>query len=494
MGVTFTKIDKEIYEYISKKRNVEFNVLINELKIDSDSIRRSIEFLKSEDIIVESIIKKDIFELSELGEEALNGNLLEDVFCKAMINKDVYVSDLRNITIHPLSSEEISLAFGIAKRNNLISVDNGIIRLVPDYKEIIKKTTDALQEIKSNPLAKINNDYLSEFTRRKLVIKKQTIQKNYSFQKEVEYKINDNSILELTPAMIKSKSYSDIKFKEYEVSVLPTPRESGRYHPLREIINTIKQVYMEMGFLEMRGPYVETAFWAMDAMFISQDHPMRDVQDTFYLPISGQLSDKRLSKRISEMHRTGAKTGSLGHRYVWKEDVAAQLILRPHTTAVTYRTFNTLEKKNEAKYFCVGKVFRNETSNSSHLPEFHQAEGFVIGKDIGLAELMGFITEFASRLGLHKIKFKPTYNPYTEPSVEAFAYYEKEKRWMEFINAGVFRREALEPYKIKNNVIAWGLGVERVAMLLYQKSIKEIYGDECNLDWLRTYKITNNKF
>ncbi len=493
MVVAFTKIDKDVYEYISKKKNVDFNLLITDLNLDSDSIRRSIEFLKSEEIISEDIKKTDGYEISSLGEDAIIGNLLEDAFCKYLADNEILVSDLKNLKINNLSNEDISLAFGIAKRNNLITIENGLIRPTSDYKSKINNTIDILKKIKFNLSADPNSVDLSEFLKRKLIVKKQIIQKTYSFLKEINYKIDDDYILELTPSIIKSKNFSDLKFKEYDVAILPSPKEIGRYHPLREIINTIKQIYMEMGFLEVRGPYVETSFWPMDSMFISQDHPMRDVQDTFYLPISGDLPDKRLIKRISEMHNNGGKTGSMGHRYVWKEDIAAQLVLRPHTTAVTYRTFHSLENKNEAKYFCVGKVFRNETSNSSHLPEFHQAEGFVIGKDIGLAELMGFITEFSSRLGLKKIKFKPTFNPYTEPSVEAFAYYENEKRWMEFINAGVFRREALEPYKIKNNVIAWGLGVERVAMLLHQKSIKEIYGDECNLDWLRTYRIANKK-
>ena len=493
MVVTFTKIDKDVYEYLLNKKNIDLDILINTLKLDSDSIRRSIEFLKSENLIFEELNKTDIYELTDIGEKAINGKLLEDIFCKSLIGKEINVSGLKDLKISDLSNEDISLAFGIAKRSNLIVIENGLIKLAIDYKEKINKTIHQLNQIKLNSTSKISNEELNEFIKRKLIVKKQTTKKSYSFLKEVSFKVDDDYILELTSAIIKSKNFSDIKFKEYDVSVLPTPKEIGRYHPLREIINTIKQVYMEMGFQEMRGPYVETSFWPMDAMFISQDHPMRDIQDTFYLPISGDLPDKRLVKKIAEIHKNGGKTGSTGHRYDWKEDVASQLVLRPHTTAVTYRTFYALENKDEAKYFSVGKVFRNETSNSSHLPEFHQAEGFVIGKDIGLAELMGFIKEFSNKLGLKKIKFKPTYNPYTEPSVEASAYYEKEKRWMEFINAGVFRREALEPYKIKNNVIAWGLGIERVAMLLHQKSIKEIYGDDCNLDWLRTYKIADKK-
>jgi len=493
MVVQFTNIDKEVYEYIKVNKKIDFNKLVSNLKLDVDSIRRSIEFLKSEELISEELIKIDTFELSETGKSALSGGLLEDLFCKTISEKEILVSSLKELKIKDLSAEDISLAFGISKRSNLITIVDGKIKPSEDYKIKIEKTINNLKDIDSNLSSKVNVDDINDFIKRKLVNKKQIINKNYLFYKSVDYKLAEDYVLELTSTIIKSKNFSDIKFKEYDVSVLPRQADVGRMHPLRDVINTIKTAYLEMGFQEMRGPYVETSFWPMDAMFISQDHPMRDIQDTFYLPISGDLPDKRLVKKVIEMHKNGGKTGSTGHRYDWKEDIATQLVLRPHTTAVTYRKFYELENKDQAKYFCVGKVFRNETTDSSHLPEFHQAEGFVIGKDIGLAELIGFITEFAKRLGLKKIKFKPTYNPYTEPSVEASVYYDKEKRWMEFINAGVFRREALEPYKIKNNVIAWGLGVERVAMILYQKPIKEIYGDECNLDWLRTYKIADKK-
>jgi len=493
MAIQFTNIDKEVYEYIKLNKKVEFNKLVSILKLDVDSIRRAIEYLKSFEIISEELIKQDFFELSDIGKVAISGKLIEDQFCKAIANKDIFVSSLKDLKIDDLLQEDISLAFGIAKRNNLIEIIDGKIKLTFDYAQKLSITINNLKNIDSNLSFKVNSEEINEFIKRKLVNKKQLVEKNYLFNKEVDYKVAEDSILELTSAIIKSKDFSELKFKEYDVSVLPKQADVGRMHPLRDVINTIKTAYLEMGFSEMRGPYVETSFWPMDAMFISQDHPMRDIQDTFYLPISGDLPDKKLVKKVIEMHTNGGKTGSTGHRYDWKESIATQLVLRPHTTAVTYRTFFSLENKDQAKYFCVGKVFRNETTDSSHLPEFHQAEGFVIGKDIGLAELIGFITEFSKRLGLKKIKFKPTYNPYTEPSVEASVYYEKEKRWMEFINAGVFRREALEPYKIKNNVIAWGLGVERVAMILYQKPIKEIYGDECNLDWLRTYKIADKK-
>jgi phenylalanyl-tRNA synthetase alpha chain len=256
----------------------------------------------------------------------------------------------------------------------------------------------------------------------------------------------------------------------------------------------IRDLFLEMGFKEMKGPYVETCFWNMDSMFISQDHPARDDHDTFYLPKLGDLpNNENLLKIVGELHTNGFDTGSKGYNYIWNREDAKKLILRTHTTATTFRTFNNLKDKTNKKYFCIDKVFRNETIDATHLPEFHQAEGFVIGENLGLADLLGFIKEFLSKLGITKIKFKPNYNPYTEPSVEAFAYLEKTNKWVELLNAGVFRPETLRPYGIKQSVIAWGFGCERIAMLIYNKNIKELHGDECNLDWLRNYQIHNKK-
>ena len=103
---------------------------------------------------------------------------------------------------------------------------------------------------------------------------------------------------------------------------------------------------------------------------------------------------------------------------------------------------------------------------------------------------MGYIKEFYSKMGIHKIRFKPTYNPYTEPSMEASGYNEELGKWVELINSGIFRPESLEPYGIKVPVIAWGFGVERLAMMLYkQKDIRNLFGHNSDLNWLRNYNL-----
>lgn len=303
--------------------------------------------------------------------------------------------------------------------------------------------------------------------------------------------VAESTISQLTSDMLKDESYKNKTFRPYDPNSRVPSIHGGRLHPMTAVIRLVKQIFVEMGFAEMKGPWVETAFWCMDAMWIPQDHPARDVQDTFYLGKSGSLpDDKKLLDDVKAVHETGGDTGSKGYNYKWDPKKAADLILRTHTTATTYRVFGQKNLKTPMKRFYVGKVFRNEAIDATHLPEFYQVEGFIMGDGLTLEHLLGVIKEFYAKLGFDKIKFKMTYNPYTEPSVEAFYYDEKRQKWMELINSGMFRPESLSPYGIDKPVIAWGLGLERLAMLmLEQDKLKDIIGPTSDLRWLREYKV-----
>ena len=214
-----------------------------------------------------------------------------------------------------------------------------------------------------------------------------------------------------------------------------------------------------------------------------------DVQDTFYLPYMGTIPES-LTKKVREVHERGGDSGSRGYGYKWDEKIARQLLLRTHTTSTTFRYFGEKKIKPPAKYFYIGRIFRNEAIDATHLPEFHQSEGFIMDKGLTLKDLMGYIREFYQRMGVDKIKFKPTYNPYTEPSMECIGYNKQLGKWVELINSGVFRPEALEPYGINVPVIAWGLGVERLAMMLHQqKDIRNMLGAAGDLSWFRKSKV-----
>jgi phenylalanyl-tRNA synthetase alpha chain len=134
----------------------------------------------------------------------------------------------------------------------------------------------------------------------------------------------------------------------------------------------------------------------------------------------------------------------------------------------------------------VEKAFRREAIDSTHLPEFYQIEGVICEEGANLRKLMGILKECYKRLGFEKIRFKPTYFPYTEPSVEIEIYWNG--KWLELGGSGIFRPEVMKPTGIKVPALAWGLGLERLALLTYNgKDIRDFYFND--LEKLEKFKV-----
>jgi phenylalanyl-tRNA synthetase alpha chain len=236
-----------------------------------------------------------------------------------------------------------------------------------------------------------------------------------------------------------------------------------------------------MGFSEIEGNFTQPSFWNFDALFIPQDHSAREMQDTFYLKSSSGVSsalekEKLLIESISQVHRESWNTH-------WNLDEARPYVLRTHTTPVTLQ-YLWKESPQTDKIFLIDRVFRNEKVTYKHLVEFHQVEGIYTNKDANLRQLIGIQSEFYNKLGVKKVKFWPTYFPYTEPSIQSMVYNEKLNKWIELFGMGVFRDEVIKPLGIKHPVLAWGGGFERLAMIRFDlEDIRELYSN--NLKWLK---------
>lgn len=141
------------------------------------------------------------------------------------------------------------------------------------------------------------------------------------------------------------------------------------------------------------------------------------------------------------------------------------------------------------KFFSIDRVFRNETLDATHLCEFHQVEGWVADRGIGLGHLIGVLREYFRRQGITNLRFKPAYNPYTEPSMEIFGFHPGLKKWIEVGNSGVFRPEMLLPMGLPEDVtvIAWGVALERPVMINYGfDNIRDLFGFKQDLSLSRT--------
>jgi len=253
---------------------------------------------------------------------------------------------------------------------------------------------------------------------------------------------------------------------------------AGRKHPLQDVVDEVREIFVGLGFEEIDGPLVQSGFWNFDALFTPQDHPAREMQDTFYIAglRASNVADKKILKSVASIHKKG-------WGYNWKIEDAKKLVLRTHTTPVTIR-YLADKKPEQASVFSVGRVFRNEKLTYKHLAEFYQVEGIVVGKNVTLRDLMGLQTEFYSKIGLKKVKFWPSFFPYTEPSLQSVVYHEKLGKWVELFGMGIFRPEVTLPVGVKNPVLAWGGGLERIAMLRYGlDDVRELYNNK--LGWLR---------
>lgn len=289
---------------------------------------------------------------------------------------------------------------------------------------------------------------------------------------------------QLSPDDIATGRWRLIDLRPYDVSLDSDRVVPVKPHPFRRILERARHAFLEMGFEEAVSPMVDSSFWVFDALFQPQDHPARDMQDTFYVarPATGELPDDSLVERVRATHENGWTTGSVGWGYNWSRDRARRMVLRTHTTATTIRAL-AQNPEPPRKVFAVGRVFRNEAISYKHLPEFNQVDGIVIDKEANLTTLLGMLQEFYRKMGFEKVKFKPSFFPYTEPSAEVFVFMPARQTWIEMGGAGIFRPEVTRPFGCTCPVLAWGLGLERLAMKIYElDDIRRLYWTD--LDWL----------
>lgn len=294
-------------------------------------------------------------------------------------------------------------------------------------------------------------------------------------------------VAQLTPGLLSSGKWKEVDFRRYDVGTFASTLYGGRKHPLSEYIEKIRKAFTEMGFTEIEGDFVELAFWVFDALFQPQDHPARDMQDTFYTvdPDKFTLPEKDIVKRIKDMHEKGGDIDSDGWGYDWSVEEAERAILRTHTTVNSIR-YLAEHPDPPVKIFTIGRNFRRETITWKHLPEFQHVEGIVMEKKASLSMLIGILKEFYRKMGFEKVRVRPGYFPYTEPSMEVDVFFKGE--WMELGGSGIFRPEVTRPFGIKCPVLAWGLGLERLVMVNEGiEDIRDIYVSD--IDWLRNSRL-----
>ncbi|MBQ7237008.1 MAG: phenylalanine--tRNA ligase subunit alpha [Clostridia bacterium] len=276
-----------------------------------------------------------------------------------------------------------------------------------------------------------------------------------------DLKVEITEMFTIKEVELKEKEMQE-KFEKESVDVtLPGKiNKNGSLHPLNIVKNKILDAFCGMGFEVFEGPEIDTDYYCFQALNIPKDHPARDMQDTFY--------------------------------------ITDNILLRPHTSPGQVRTMEN--KKPPIKILSPGRVYRAD-DDASHSPMFHQIEGLVVDKGVSLCDLKGLLDEFVKIMFDEetKTRFRPSYFPFTEPSVEVDVTcckchgkgcsLCKGTGWIEILGAGVVNKKVLEMSGIDSNIysgLAFGLGIERITMIKYGISdIRTLF--ENNVKFLKQF-------
>jgi phenylalanyl-tRNA synthetase alpha chain len=456
-------------------------------------VSNAASWLQSKKLVTMDNHIKTVYSLGKEGKRFVEKGLPEKRALKLLSDRNG-ITSLRDLSA-VLDSDEISIAIGWLKTNGWASIrkeKDTIIEITDKGKKALSEVTEVeklLHALHEHPEQGIEKDSIKPLVSRKNVIKEKelvtsTITLTDYGKKVVEtgFEIQEE-ISQVTSAVIKNSEWKQKTIRPYDIHAFAPAIYGGKPHPLVKLISEIRQIFVEMGFQEIQGDYVESCFWNMDVLFIPQDHPAREMQDTFYCKVPSKLpiQEKQLLEEIARVHENGGTTGSTGWGYKFSKTEGERALLRTHTTVNTIRYLYN-HPQPPCKVFSLERVFRKENIDTTHLPEFYQIEGIIYEENTNFRQLIGILKEFYRRMGFEKIRFRPGYFPYTEPSMEVEVFWNG--KWMELGGSGIFRPEVTEPIGVKNLVLAWGLGLERIAMLRYELSdIRSLYISD--LDWLQ---------
>ncbi len=457
-------------------------------KLDLNKSNRAINWLKEKNYMTVTVeLQKDL-KLTEKGVDVVTNGLPEKKLLKWLLNQKE-TSMKEAIESSGLNKQEFNAALGILKKNSYIKITKGSLSVTDAGKEATE-SFDKAEE--SNILSQIHkssfrqtkkNQPIIESLFSRGLIEESTTKINVGRLTEEGIQLRDSLDFSiqyqdrLTTEMIKSGQEFNLRPFNVEISVPPVI--TGKRHFYWQAIDYVRQIWISLGFKEMEGTIVQTSFWNFDSLFVPQDHPARDAQDTFFIkqPSHGSIDDNDF-ENVSQTHLNGWKTGSKGWRGKFNREISESLVLRTHTTCLSAKTVRSLKEKGyPAKYFAVGRNFRNEKVDWKHLAEFDQVEGIVVDPNVTFPDLLGYLRIFFKAMGFPQARFRPSFYPYTEPSVGIDVLHPVKKVWYELGGAGVFRPEVVEPLLGEDiPVLAWGPGIGRIITEKYNiNDIREQY-------------------
>jgi len=475
--------EKRILKALEGKKSMIIQEIQELTGLNKDSLEKASLWAKVKGVLKIDEEITEFIELTKEGEEYVKGGLPEKNLLKILEKGEKSIPNLNK------KMKKFNIGLVWVKKNNWVTIQKGQLELTTKGRKSIQeqlpeeKILSQLKEGKQNTKSfdKIITEKLEKRGLIKQTVKKKREVSLTDLGKKILPKLEiKENIGQISPKILKEKLWKTQVIRPYDVTLPSTKINPGKKHYITQIIEYIRKIWTDMGFKEMTGPLIDASFWNFDALYQPQDHPARDLADTFYMktPEKGELPDSQLVERVKSTHEDGWDTGSLGWQYKWNPELSMKNVLRTHTTSLSARTIAKLKPEDlPVKYFAVGRCFRNETLDWKHLAEFYQTEGIVVGEDVTFRQLQGYLKRFFTKMGFPKARFRPGYFPYTEMSIEVEVWHPEHKQWMELGGSGIFRPEVVKPLLgIDVPVLAWGLGFGRIIMDKYKvDDLRKLY-------------------
>ncbi len=503
-------LEVKLLRNFTGKEKITKKLLMEKLAYNEGQCNQAFSWLTSKGLIEETErIKRRMYEITEVGLQYLKEGFPEERLIKLI--EDRGPMSMQEIAKElNMENRDVGSAYGKLAKEKILSMDenkrvilkdkhyseklNPLRNLIEKFKETTtiddSQITDAEREIITSLSRKRSSSKgVFKVIEREEVIYRITKKGEEAAEILKSEGITGEEIGALTPEILKKGTWKGKNFRPYNINIPPLRVLLGRKNPYVDFLEKLKNKLTSLGFEEFDGPLVETEFWNCDALYMPQFHSARDIHDVYYIkdPTHAKEIEQPYLDNVSSAHENGWKTGSRGWEYKFDRDFTRRLILRSHGTVLSAKTLP--HAKVPGKYFGVVRCFRYDKVDATHLADFYQTEGIVLGEEVNLRTLLGLLKMFAEEVaGATEVKYVPGYFPFTEPSVEVHIKHPV-LGWFELGGSGIFRPEVTEPLGIKVPVLAWGLGIDRMALMsLGLDDLRELFSNDIEQVRLRRGK------
>lgn len=489
-------LEVKLLRHVSMGESITTERIMSELDYKLGQCNQAFSWLGQKECLKETErVKRTIYELTDYGKEVEKLGLpVERIF--NFINENGPKTLVELASLLGLENSDIGSAFGLLSKNGIARLDDekraNIIKNELPEDIIIQRAL-----LERGKEASLDESALSDKEKKAIsALSKKRGAASSPFKlierEDVTYELTEkgNEVKEallsagitgeelgvVTPEMLSSGSWKNASFRPYGINAPTSRLIPGRRNAYSEYLEWVKNKLISLGFEEFDGPLVENEFWNGDALFMPQFHSARDIHDVYYVkdPRHCKEIEEPWLSRVAKTHEDGGDTGSRGWGYTFDHEFTRRQVLRSQGTVLSAHQLT--KAKVPGKYFGIARCFRYDQVDATHGADFYQTEGIVLGEDVNLRNLLGLLKMFATEIaGADEVKYVPGYFPFTEPSIEVHIKHPV-LGWFELGGAGIFRPEVTKSLGVDCPVLAWGLGIDRMALMhLGLNDLRELF-------------------